>query len=121
MNYLRRQTICDRLRLSVRQSYRIVGSSYGERISSDAVVNVLNRARRAMPDPLDYIPSDLMTPEETVTRFAESEITKRELSAWTRRTKNVVPHFRLNSHTIRFSASRLERWLESRSRVRRRS
>jgi len=121
VNYLRRQTICDRLRLSLRQSYRIVGSSYGERIASDDVIGVLNRSRRAIPEPLDFIPSDLMTPAETATRFSESEITERELFAWTHRTKDVVPHFRLNSHTIRFSASRLEDWLGTRSRVRRRS
>lgn len=119
MNYLRRQTVCERLRLAERQSYRIVGSSYGERISSDEVVAVLNRARRGIDQPLDAIPSDLMTPDETVERFRDAEITTRELKAWMHRTKNIPPHFHFNKHTVRFSASRLRDWLAGRSRIRR--
>ena len=119
MNYLKRETICRHLRLGLRQSYRIVGSSYGERISSDDVLSVLNRSRRAIVNPLDYIPSDLMTPDETVARFADSEITTRELRAWIHRKRNIPPHFRINKHTVRFSAALLDRWLAGRSRVRR--
>ncbi len=119
MTYLLRQIVCERLRLGWRQSYRIVGSSYGDRISSDDVVRLLNRSRRAIAEPLTFVPSDLMTPEETVAAFAESQISMRELRAWTHRVRNIVPHFRLNSHTIRFSRSRLDAWLAERSRVRR--
>lgn len=119
MNYLTRQTVCRHLRLGLRQSYRIVGASYGERISSDDVLAVLNRSRRAIDNPLDCIPSDLMTPDETATRFSDSEITTRELRAWVRRKRNVPPHFRINKHTVRFSAALLDGWLAERSRVRR--
>ena len=119
MNYLRRHTVCERLRLGYRQSFRIVGASYGERISSDDVLAVLNRSRRAIDNPLDCIPSDLMTPDETATRFSDSEITTRELRAWVHRKRNVPPHFRINKHTVRFSAALLDCWLAERSRVRR--
>lgn len=118
-HYLRRDLVCERLRLGLRQSYRIVGASYGERISSVEVVDLLNRARRAIPEPLTFIPSDLLTAEEVVRDFAASDITERELRAWTHRVKNVCPHFRLNSHTIRFSRSRLNDWLAGRSKIRR--
>ena len=119
MNYLLRKTVCEKLRLSMPQSKRIVGSSYGERISSDAVLDVLNRSRRAIEEPVREIPSDLMTPDETASHFAESEITTRELRAWIHRVKNVPPHFRLNKHTVRFSARLLDGWLADRSRIRR--
>lgn len=121
MNYLRRERICEMLRLGTRQSYRLVGSSYGERISSDDVIDLINRSRRAIHDPLNCIPCDLMTPEETAERFAASDITVRELRAWVKRVRNIPPHFRFNKQTFRFSASRLEKWLAGRSRVRRRS
>ncbi len=121
MTYLPRQFVCDRLRIGERQSYRIVGASYGGRISSDEVVSVLNRARRAIQEPLTFVPSDLLTADEAVAAFSESRITLRELRAWTRRVKNVAPHFRLNSHTIRYSRSRLEEWLAAKSKIRRRS
>lgn len=119
MNYLPRALICERLRLGLRQSYRLVGSSYGERINSDEVIHLLNRARRGIVEPLAYIPSDLKTIEETAAHFKASLITERELKAWIHRTKNIPPHFYLNKNTIRFSLSRLEEWLKNRSRVRR--
>lgn len=119
MNYLRRDTVMRHLRLGYRQSFRVVGSSYGERISSDDVLDLLNRSRRGVREPLDCIPSDLMTPEETAAHYAASEITLRELKAWIHRTKNVPPHFRINRHTVRFSAGLLDGWLAERSRVKR--
>lgn len=120
MTYLLRNKICERLRLGYRQSFRIVGSSYGERISSDDVVELLNKSRRGTEEMLTFIPSDLMTPEETAEHFKESEITSRELRAWIHRTKNVPPHFRINKQTVRFSARLLNEWLASRSKVKRR-
>ncbi len=121
MTYLPRQLICERLRIGERQSYRIVGSSYGGRISSDEVVSILNRARRAIREPLTFVPSDLLTADEVVAAFADSQISARELRAWTHRIKNAVPHYRLNSHTIRFSRSQIEAWLGSHSHIRRRA
>lgn len=116
---MKRESVCRHLRLGYRQSFRVVGASYGERISSDDVLAVLNRSRRAIDNPLDHIPSDLMTPEETAAHYAESEITVRELKAWIHRIKNIPPHFRINKHTVRFSAALLDGWLAERSKVRR--
>ena len=121
--YLKRESVCRHLRLGYRQSFRIVGASYGERISSADVLAVLNRSRRAIENPLDCIPSDLMTPEETAAHYAGSEISTRELKAWIHRKnpENIPPHFRVNKHTVRFSAALLDGWLASRSRIKRHS
>lgn len=119
MSYFRREFICERLRLARRQSYYIVGASFASRINSNDVVAVLNRARRNIAEPLDCIPSDLMTPYETTIRFADSGITERELKCWIKRKRNPAPHFRLNKHTVRFSARLLDKWLAQITRVRR--
>ena len=96
-NYLKRAFVCDRLRISRCQSYEMVGSSYGPRISSDDVLAVLNRARRGMPDAVEWIPHDLLN--------------------WTRRTKAVPPHYRLTKRTIRFPRAPFMAWLDARSRI----
>ena len=115
MNLLRRQLICERLRLERRTSYRIIGPSRLSLINSDEVLQLLNDARRGGIPYLYDIPSDLRTPDEMA---AEIEgVTANDLLNWTRRTKNVPPHFRINKHTTRFSASRLLAWLEERTRV----
>lgn len=119
MNYLTRQTVCDRLRLGLRQSYRVVGCTYGELVGSDEVVCLLNRARRAC-GPLSFVPSDLLTPEELAGRLEESGVTAHDLVVWCRRKKNVPPHFKFNRCTIRFRESEFSEWMRSRSRIRRR-
>lgn len=118
-NYLKRQFVCDRLRLSRRQSYEIVGSSYGPRINSDDVLAVLNRSRKGGLAPLQYpqFPHDLLTPEELSAELSESDISVRELLNWTRRTKAVPPHYRLNKCTIRFPRASFMAWLDARSRL----
>jgi len=119
VNYLTRQTVCDRLRLGLRQSYRVVGCSYGALVGSDEVVGLLNRARRAC-GPLSFVPSDLLTPEELSDRLVEDGVTAHDLVVWCRRTKNVPPHYRLNRSTIRFRESEFSEWMRERSRIRRR-
>lgn len=115
--YLKRSFVCDRLRLARVQSYEIVGSAYGARISSDEVIAVLNRARRGMPDAVTWIPHDLLTPEELSAELAESDISVRDLLRWTRRTKAVPPHFRFTKRTIRFPRAQFMAWLDARSKI----
>lgn len=115
-HYLKRSFVCDRLRISRAQSYELVGSSYGPRISSDDVLAVLNRARRATPA-TQFIPHDLLTPEELSAELAESDISVRELLNWTRRTKAVPPHYRFTKRTIRFPRTEFMAWLDARSRI----
>ena len=118
MNLLKRQMICEKLRLTGRQSYRIVGASFSSFISSDEVLEIVNRARRFIAEPLKDIPSDMRTPEEMSEELG-GIVTASQLLTWTqRRTKNVPPHFRFNKQTTRFSSRRLTEWLEARSRIR---
>lgn len=115
MTLLRRDLICDRLRLNRRSSYRILPPSRLSLINSDEVLDVLNRARRGGMAYLRDIPCDLRTPEEMATEI--DGVTAKMLLTWVyRRTKNVPPHFYINKYCIRFSASRLLAWLEERSR-----
>lgn len=116
-HYLTRQFVCDRLKLSHWQSYQIVGASYGPRINSDDVLRLLNSASRALPEPLTWIPHDLLKPEELAGELAESDISVHELGLWVRRTKNCPPHFRFTRRTIRFSRSLFMAWLDARSRL----
>ena len=118
MNFLRRDLICERLRLKVRQSYRIVGSSRSGLISSQEVILILNRARRGISAPFAYIPSDLMKPDEIA---ADTSVPEKKIRAWTRRTKNVPPHIRLNGHTIRYPHALFVAWLRENSKVERRA
>lgn len=116
MNFLGRELVCERLRLNVRQSYRIVGSSRSGLIASDEIVRLLNRSRRGMgmDAPLSEIPSDIATPDELCEKIG---IKPSKLRAWSRRTKYVCPHFRLNGHTRRYSVSRFVEWLSRNSRM----
>ena len=112
MYFFRRDLLCARLRLKHRQSFRLVGSSRSGLISSDAIVSLLNRSRRGIPAALREIPSDLMLPDEVC---AEWGITPKELRAWSRRKRNVAPHFRLNGHTRRYPREIFIRWLKANS------
>lgn len=113
MSLLRRQLVCDRLRLKRRASYRIVSPCRLSLISSDEILYLLNHARRGGMEYLTAIPSDIRTPDEMAAEI--DGVTAHDLLNWTRRTKNVAPHFRLNKQTTRFSASRLMAWLKERS------
>lgn len=113
MNYLDRPLVCKRLALSPRQSYRIVRPSYGALISSDEVLHVVNEARRGIREPLDAIPCDIVTANEIAKDDAlNGLLTSERILVWTRRRKNVPPHFRFNKQTTRFSRSRFFAWLD---------
>lgn len=115
-DYWNREFVNERLRLGFRQSYRLVPATPSGRIRSDNILLLLNRSRVGIHSAISELPSDLLTPEETAARFAQSGITLRDLRRWTRRAKNVAPHFRLNRNTIRFSEAMLDRWLSENSR-----
>lgn len=116
-HYFPRKLICERLRLNRRTSYDIIGSAYGSLISTDEVVKILNKSRRAMPEPVAYIPTDLRTPDEMAELLKESLITAKMLLNWTHRIKNIPPHFKLTNKTILFSESQFMAWLDARSKL----
>ena len=109
MYYRTREWVDERLRLAKRQSYRLVPATPSGRIQDVKVLALLNRSRVGIHDALTLIPCDLLTPAETVARFG---VTDRELRRWTHRTRKVVPHFRLNRSTIRFSEELFDEWLK---------
>lgn len=122
MRFLRRQIICERLRIALSTSYKVVGSAYGSRVCSDEVLELLNRARNESQEVLSELPSDLMTPAEiaALPEIAGSDITEREIVNWTKRLRNPAPCFRLNKQTRRIRRSSFLRWIEETSRIRRR-
>lgn len=121
-HYLRRQIVCERLRIAASTSYRVVGSAYGALLSEDDVVELLNGSRNQSQAAIQYIPSDLMTPEEiaAIPDVAESGITAHEIVNWTKRKRNPAPCWRLNKQTRRLSRASFIEWLERTCRIRRR-
>lgn len=118
MHFLARQFVNDRLRLSVCQSYRIVGRSanaYGARIRSDYIVELLNRARCGNQSVVTDLPNDIVTADEMAAELSESEITAADLIRWTNRRRNPLPHYRLNKHTRRFRRANVLEWLKETS------
>ena len=118
MNYLPRPLILERLKLSLRQSYRIVPPSFGSLINSDEVLHIVNEARRGIREPLDNPPLDMMTAEEISKIVLDGLISSRRILTWTHRKKNVPPHFRFNKKTTRFSRHLFEEWITERSHIR---
>lgn len=109
-----RDFACDRLRLGLRQSYRVLPSDCGALISTDEILELLNSSRRPYAEPLQHIPTDIVTADELASapELANSGLAAKRILAWTRREKKVPPHFRINSHTIRFSRQRFIDWLQ---------
>lgn len=120
MHWMSREWLCSRLRLSPRQSYSLVRAGYGPCVSSDAVLALVNRSRRNIPEPFTYVPSDIMTSEELAAtpELAESGISPRMILVFTRREKpgNQPPHLRVNKQTTRFVKSLFLAWLAERAR-----
>ena len=120
MNYLPRPLILKRLKLSLRQSYRIVPPSYGPLINSDEVLQIVNTARRGIREPLNALPHDIMTADEIANDpDLKGIVPAKRILTWTRRKKNVPPHFRFNKQTTRFSRSGFLEWLSTQSQIRR--
>ena len=115
--FLSRDLVRDRLRLELRTSFRICPSGRGALISTDDVIALLNRSRVRIADYITSIPTDLMTAGElaAVPELAESGLTEKKILLMTRRAVKVPPHFRINSHCIRFSRKRFLDWLEGRA------
>ena len=110
-----------RLRLGLRQSFRLLPSCYGAMISTDDILDLVNRSRRPMAEPFLDIPTDIMTADElaAIPELADSGITARKILSWAlRRTVKTPPHLYLNKHTVRFSKSRFLAWLDALSKRR---
>ena len=120
MHWMSREWLCSRLRLSPRQSYSLVRSGYGPCVSYNAILSLVNRSCRNIPEPFTYVPSDIMTAEELAAtpELAESGITPHMLLVFTRRgnANNQPPHIRANKQTTRFVKFLFLAWLAERAR-----
>lgn len=119
MNFMSREWLCSRLRLSPRQSYSLVRSGYGPCVSSDAVLSLVNKSRRNIDALFNHVPSDILTAEELAAtpELAESGITSRMILVFTRREKptNQPPFLHINKQTTRFVKSLFLEWLDERA------
>lgn len=119
MNYLPRPLILEQLKLSLRQSYRIVPPSYGALINSDEVLHIVNEARRGIREPLTGIPDDVLTAEQLAGDPALGGVlSPARLIKWTHRKRNIPPHFRFNKKTTRFPRRQFFDWLTAQSHIR---
>lgn len=112
--FLSRGWLCERLRLKRRQSFRILSSGRNGLISTADVVRLLNRTRRGIEQPFTFVPCDIVTAQELADspELAHSGLTAKRILAWTKRKRNVCPHFRINSHTRRFPRGLFLGWLD---------
>ena len=120
MNYfMTRDWLCDRLRLTRRQSCALIQSAYGPAVSLAAVLSLVNRSRRNIPEPFASVPADIMTADELAQspELAQSGITPRMLLVLTRRESpaNQPPFLRLNKQSTRFVKSLFLVWLSARA------
>ena len=120
MNFMSREWLCSRLRLSPRQSYSLVRSGYGPCVSSDAVLSLVNRSRRNIAEPFLYVPTDILTADELAAtpELAESGLTSRQFLVFTRRENplNQPPYLHFNKQTTRFVKTLVLEWLDGRMR-----
>ena len=119
MHWMSRDWLCRRLRLSPRQSYSLVRSGYSPCISSDAVLDLVNKSRRNIAAPFDDVPADIMTAEELAAtpELAESGLTSKNFLVFTRRENpgNRPPFLKFNKQTTRFVKSIFLDWLSKRA------
>ena len=119
MHWMSRDWLCSRLRLSTRQSYSLVRSGYGPCVSSDAVLDLLNKSRRNISAPFDHVPLDILTADELAAtpELAQSGFAPRDFLVFTRRENpaNQPPFLHLNKQTTRFVKSLFLDWLEERA------
>lgn len=118
--FMSREWVCERLRVSLRQSYSLVRPGYGPCVSSAAVLALVNRSRRNIAAPFDHVPSDIMTADELAAtpELAESGLTSHNFLVFTRRENrgNQCPYLRINKQTTRFVRSLFLEWLAQRAR-----
>lgn len=115
---VKRKLVSERLRLTVRNSYRIVPG--GSVIDSTDVIRLLNDSRTAGQPKLEgeWIP-ELLTAEE-LTKAINNELmdaTAKDVRNWTKRLYP-VPHYRISSKILLFKRSTVEQWLRGEIRSR---
>lgn len=116
MGYLlNREFVNDRLRIPVRQSYRLIPAWRNSLINSDDLLALLNRCRVRVNSTVTSIPHDLMTAEELaqVPELAHTGLTAHRIMCMARRKVKVPPHFRLGRATLRFSRRLFLDWLSN--------
>ena len=118
-SFMSREWVCRRLRVSMRQSYSLVKSGYGPCVSYNAVLSLVNRARRNIAEPFDHVPCDILTADELAQspELAESGFAPRDFLVFTRRDnpRNQPPFLRINKQTTRFVKSLFLDWLAERA------
>jgi len=112
-----RQFVCERLKLSPRQSRVIFPPELGGRIFERTVLDVLRNKAVNIPKPPAMIPSDLLTPDELAQELnADREWVLRLI----RNERKTPPHYRLNVHTILIPRAIFLTWAATAKDIRRR-
>lgn len=119
-----RRTLANRLKVVTRtiarweQARRITPcftDPYLAYLESEAAA-MLNKVR-FFCEPVDRIPSDILTTEEVAELIGVRESTVRR---WLSDSDVAIPHWRFNEHVARFSLARLKAWMQVWKRQKRR-
>lgn len=102
-----RAHICERLHLKRIQCWRMFPAEVGNRVWDSTVVNVLRNKSVNVRSVLDFIPSDLLKPEEMA---AEIGVPTSWLLNQIRNEKKAVPHYRLGLRTTLIRRAEFLTW-----------
>jgi hypothetical protein len=111
-----RAHICERLRLKRKQCWQMFPTEVGNRVWDSTVVNCLRNKAVNVRNVSDFIPSDLLTPEEiakeigTPARWVLNQI---------KNVRKAVPHYRLGLRTILVRRSEFLTWCATANKTKR--
>jgi hypothetical protein len=111
-----RAHICERLRLTPWQSWKLFPAEVGNRVWDSTVVNVLRNKAVNVRDVADFIPSDLLKPEEIA---AEIDVPRSWVMAQIKNVRKAVPHYRLGSRTVLVRRAEFLTWCATSNKRRR--
>ncbi len=106
-----RAHICERLRLSYWQSWKLFPADVGGRVWDEKVIDLLRTKSVNVQRVPDYIPSDLITLQEAVTEF---NVPLSWLKSGIKNPKRAIPHYRIGERTILIRRSEFLTWCATR-------
>ncbi|MCL2103915.1 MAG: hypothetical protein FWH21_02490 [Kiritimatiellaeota bacterium] len=116
--FLKADYAASRLRCTRQTVYNLIRGSLHGKLTSVSLVNLLNLSRRAGQPPVDFIPDDLMTLDDVARQLFphNGDTPKARRSVFpllNSKRRDPLPHYRLNTRTVRVRRASLQSWLEA--------
>lgn len=111
-----RAHICERLHINRKQCWRMFPAEVGNRIWDSTVVNVLRNKSENVRNVADFIPSDLLRPEDIA---AEIGVPRSWVMNQIKNVRRAVPHYRLGQRTVLVRRAEFLTWCATANKKRR--